>query len=43
MEISHRLQVDFTEVRVAQYTSYAKSQAVNGTLDSTLSFSGNCG
>ena len=43
MEISHRLQADFTEVGVAQFTSYAKPQAVNGRLDSTLSFSGSCG
>ena len=40
MEISHRLQaLDFTEVGVAQFTSYAKPQAVNGRLDSTLSIS----
>ena len=39
MKISHRLQADFTEVGVAQYTSYAKPQAVNGRLDCTLRFS----
>ena len=39
MEISHRLQADFTEVGVAQFTSYARPQAVNGKLDYTLSFS----
>ena len=39
MEISHRLQADFTEVEVALSTSCAKPQAVNGRLDSTLSIS----
>jgi len=34
---------DFTEVGVVQFTKYAKPQAVNGRLDSTLSFSGSCG
>ena len=39
-----RLQaLDFTEAGVARYTSYAKPQAVNGRLDSALSFSGSCG
>ena len=40
MEISLWLQaLDFTEVGVAKYTSYARPQAVNGRLASTLSFS----
>ena len=43
MDISHRLKADFTEVGVASFTSYAKHQAVNGRLDSTLGFSGSCG
>jgi hypothetical protein len=43
MEISHRLLADFTELEVAQLTSCAIPQAVNGRLDSTLSFSGSCG
>ena len=33
----------WTEARVAQYTSYARPQGVNGSLESTLSFSGSCG
>ena len=37
------LQADFAEVGVARLTSYAKPQAVNKRLDSTLSFSGSCG
>ena len=39
MEISHRLQADFTEAEVASSTRYAIPQAVNGRLDSTLSIS----
>ena len=42
MEIPQRLQADFTEAEVASSTSYAIPQAVNGRLDSTLSFSGSC-
>ena len=34
MEISYGLQADFTEVRMAQVTSYAKPQAINETLHS---------
>ena len=34
--------LDFTEVGVSQCTSYARPQAVNGRLDSTLSFSVSC-
>ena len=39
MDIFHRLQVDLTEVGVAQFTSYVRPQAVNERLDSTLSLS----
>jgi hypothetical protein len=31
------------EAEVASSTRYASPQAVNGRLDSTLSFSGSCG
>ena len=43
MDISHWLQADFTEAEVALSTSYAIPQAVNGSLVSTLGFSGSCG
>ena len=39
MEISHRLQADFTEAEAASSTRHAIPQAVNGRLDSTLSIS----
>ena len=41
--LSHWLQAYFTEVGVAQFTSYATPQAVNRRLDSTLNFSGSSG